>query len=80
LPAVEGAVYRPVPEMLPPVADQLTPMFVVPLTLAVNCCVAPVESEAALGETETVTLAGAVTVTVAEADFVLSAALVAVTV
>jgi hypothetical protein len=80
VPAVEGAVYRPAPEILPPVADQLTAVFLVPPTVAVNCCVPPVESEAALGETETVTVAGAVTVTVAEADFVLSATLVAVTV
>jgi hypothetical protein len=49
----------------------------VPVTVAVNCCVPPVVNDAEVGEIETAT---AVTVTVAEADLVLSAALVAVTV
>jgi hypothetical protein len=42
--------------MLPPVADQLTPVFVVPLTLAVNCCVPPVKSDTDVGETTTATV------------------------
>lgn len=78
VPAVVGAVYRPVLEIVPPVALQLTPVFVVPVTVAENCCVAPVRIEAEVGFTETEI--GAETVTVAEADLVLSATLVAVTV
>ena len=50
-----------------------------PLTVAVNCRVALVKSEAEVGEMVTATT-GALTVTVAEADLVLSATLVAVTV
>ena len=46
--------------------------------MAENCCVPPVWSDADVGESEIAT--GAATVTVAEADLVLSAALVAVTV
>jgi hypothetical protein len=46
VPAVAGAVYMPVPEMVPPVADQETAVLLVPATVAVNCCVPPVESEA----------------------------------
>ncbi len=52
-------------------------MFVVPLTVAMNCWVALVASEADVGEIDTET--GAVTVTAADADFVVSATLVAVT-
>lgn len=69
--------------MVPPVAVHVTAVFVVPLTVALNCCCAPGAMEAALGLTETLTAGGgggAVTVTVAEAFFVVSAALVAVTV
>ncbi len=62
--------------MLPAVADQVTAVLLEPLTLAVNCCVHPVSSEAEVGEIVTAT--GALTVTVAEADLVLSATLVAV--
>ncbi len=51
-------------------------MLVVPLTLAVNCCVPPANSEAETGETATEI--GEVTVAEAEADLVLSAALMAV--
>ena len=80
VPAVLGAVYKPELEMVPPVALQVTAVFVVPLTVAVNCCIVPVCTEVELGLTATMTGAGALTVTVAEADFVESAALVAVTV
>ena len=63
---------------VPPVVDQVTAVLLVPVTLAVNCCVAPLISEAEPGEIETATTDAAVTVTVAEADLVVSAWLVAV--
>ena len=74
-----GAVYRPA-VIEPPVADQVTAVLLLPLTLAVNCCVPPVVSDADPGVMETATTGAALTVTVADADFVVSAALVAVTV
>ena len=49
-----------------------------PVTVAVNCCVPLVSIEAEVGEIPTATT-GALTVAVAEADLVESAALVAVT-
>ena len=49
-----------------------------PVTVAVNCCVAPICSDAEVGLIVIAT--GIDTVTVAEADFVESATLVAVTV
>jgi hypothetical protein len=64
-------------ETVPPVADQLTAVLLLPVTVAVNCCVAPVMSAAVVGEMDTET---AVTVTVAAADLVVSATLVALTV
>ncbi len=64
--------------MLPAVADQVTAVLLEPLTLAVNCCVPPVSSETEVGEIVTAT--GALTVTVADADLVVSATLVAFTV
>ena len=78
VPAVLGAVYRPELDTVPPVADQVTEVFVEPVTEAVNCCVAPAISEVDVGLMETAT--GAATVIVAFADFVVSATLVAVTV
>ena len=81
VPAVAGAVYIPVLEIVPPVADQVTDVFVLPVTVAVNCWVAPVCTDAEVGLMLTTTGGGgAVTVTVAEADFVGSATLVALTV
>ncbi len=81
VPAVLGAVYNPLLLMLPPLALHVTAVFVVPLTLAVNCCVPPVVTDAETGEMLTLTVAaGALTVTVALADLLLSATLVAVTV
>ena len=65
-------------ETLPAVADQVTAVLLVPVMVAVNCCVPPVRSEVDVGDTEIAT--GAATVTVADADLVVSAALVAVTV
>ena len=55
-------------------------MFESPLTVAVNCCVPPVDSDIEVGEIETDTTTGALTVTLAVADLVASAALVAFTV
>ena len=66
---------------MPPVADQVTAVLVVPVTVAVNCWVPPVCSDAEIGLTlTTMGGGGAVTVTVADADFVVSATLVALTV
>jgi hypothetical protein len=72
-------VYRP-EVIVPPVADQVTAVLLLPLTLAVNCCVPPVGSDADPGVMETATTGAALTVTLADADLVVSAALVAVTV
>ena len=75
-----GAVYRPLVVIVPPVADQVTAVFVVPVTVAVNCWVSPVCSDAVVVLMVTATGGGgAVTVTVAAADLVGSATLVAVT-
>jgi len=73
-----GATYIPLEEMLPPLAAQVTDVLLVPMTLAANCWLPPKESDAAPGATETETT-GALTVTVAEADLVVSATLVDVT-
>ena len=63
---------------MPWVADQLTAVLLEPVIVAMNCCVPPLGSEADVGEIVTAT--GAVTVTAAEADTVVSAMLVAFTV
>ena len=66
---------------MPSAAFQVTALFgFVPLTDAVNCAVPPVVSKAVPGETLTEVMTESTTVMVAEADFVLSALLVAVTV
>ena len=65
-------------ETVPPVADQVTAVLVVPVTVAVNCCAPPVKIEADVGLIVTAT--GAVTVTVAVANLLVSATLVARTV
>jgi hypothetical protein len=62
----------------PPVPDQVTDVFVEPVTVAVNCCVVPATRVTVEGLMEIET--GALTVTVADADFVESATLVAFTV
>ncbi len=67
-------------ETVPPVVDHVTELLLNPVTVAVNCCVAPVNSDAELGLIETAPVAEAVTVTVAVADLVVSAMLVAFTV
>ena len=73
-------MYSPVLEIVPPVADQVTAVLLVPVTVAVNCRVAPVCMDAEVGLMLTTTGGGtAVTVTAAKADFVVSATLVAVT-
>jgi hypothetical protein len=79
VPVVPGAVYRPLLLTVPPVADHVTEVFELPLTVAVNCCVALGAIVAATGLIETDT-GGGVTVTVALANLVESAALVAFTV
>jgi hypothetical protein len=74
-------VYRPELDTVPPVADHVTDVLVEPVTVAVNCWVALIVSEADVGLMETATGGGgAVTVTLADAFFVESATLVAVTV
>jgi hypothetical protein len=65
---------------VPPVAVQVTAVFELPLTVAAKAFVVPALSEAVVGLMLTDTAVAAVTVTVAEAFLVLSAALVAVTV
>jgi len=70
-----GAVYRPDAEIEPFVVDHVTAVFVEPLTLAVNCSVPEEETVAEVGETEieTAPVVAGVTVTLAEADLVVSA-------
>jgi hypothetical protein len=62
-----GAVYRPdveiVPFKAPPSTDQVTAVFVVPVTVAANCCVSPSPTDAVPGATVTTTPAAATTVT-----------------
>ncbi len=48
-------MYKPLAEMLPPVADQVTPVLVLPVTLAVNCWVRPACTEAEVGDNATLT-------------------------
>lgn len=76
-----GAVSRPVEETLPLVADQDTPVLLVPCTEALNCCAPPELNVAVLGVTAMVTATGGVlgfTLTAAVASAVEFAALVAV--
>jgi hypothetical protein len=44
-------VYTPLELIVPPDADQVTAVLVVPVTLAVNCWVSPASSEIELGVT-----------------------------
>lgn len=82
VPAAPGAVYKPPVLTVPPVAVHVTTVLVLPVTVAVNCCVALICRVAAVGLMVTATGGGeaSVTVTVEDADFVVSATLVAVTV
>ena len=66
-----GAVKSPELEMDPAVADQVTAVLAEPVTVAVNCWVPAEATEALVGDIETAT--GAVTMTVAEADLLVSA-------
>src|SRR6266853_794790 len=83
-----GAVYRPALDIVPtvalppvtPLTCQVTTVLPVFCTVAVNCCVPPAPTVADTGEIVTLTTAGGVTVTWAEADFVASAWDTAVTV
>jgi len=70
----------PLEETLPAVADQFTAVLLLPVTVAVNCCVPLLNIEADTGEIVTATTGAALTVTVADADLVESATLVALTV
>lgn len=84
--AFAGAVYRPVEETVPQVAPEqpvpltlhVTAVLDVFVTVGVNCCVFPATTCAVFGDMVIAT--GGATVTVAEADFVVSATDVAVTV
>jgi len=69
----------PLEETLPAVADQVTTVLLLPVTVAVNCCVAPAASDTEPGETDTA-ITGALTITVADAELLESATLVVVTV
>jgi hypothetical protein len=83
---VAGAVKRPLDEITPQAApEQPTPLrlhvtavFVVPVTVEVNRCVFPATTSAVVGEILTTT--GGRMVTVADADLVLSATEVTITV
>ena len=48
-----GAVNKPVLEIVPALADQVTAWFEVLATVAVNCCVPPEALVTKVGETET---------------------------
>lgn len=55
--------------IVPPLADHVTELLPVPVTVAENCCVPPVRSETSVGVIETAMGTGEeVTVTVALAD------------
>jgi len=84
-----GATYKPLPEINPaawlppatPFTSQVTDELAAPFNVAVNCWVPKLATLAALGDTLTVPAAvAAVTVTLADPDFVASACEVAVTV
>lgn len=81
-----GAVYKPDEEMVPqaapeqpdPLTAQVTAVFALPVTVAANCCCADTINNAVVGDTETFTRL--TTLIRAEADFVVSACDVTVTV
>jgi hypothetical protein len=62
---------------VPADADHVTDVLLEPVTAAVNCCEAPGTRDREAGLMVTATVCGAATVTVAVADFVGSATLVA---
>jgi hypothetical protein len=53
VPALAGAVKSPLELMLPPEADHITEVFEVPVTVAVNCCVAEALIDTLAGVTVT---------------------------
>lgn len=63
-----------------PVRSQVTAVLAEPVTVALNCCVPAVETEALVGLRDRSTATAATIVTLAEADLVGSAMLVACTV
>ncbi len=63
----EGAVKSPVLEMVPAEADHVTPVFVEPLTVAVNCSVLPEDTVALVGEIDMESVVGPVARMVQEA-------------
>lgn len=71
-PAVVPAVYNPAVLIDPPVAVHVTAVLLAPVTVAENCCVPPVKTEAGFGETLTDTAGAAVMVTAAVADLLVS--------
>src|SRR5437763_1696281 len=80
VPAVEPAVNKPLVETVPPVAVHVTAALEVPVTVAVNCCVCPACRVALVGATVTLTTGAGCMVICADADFVVSATVVAVAV
>jgi hypothetical protein len=77
---LEGAVYNPLALTVPPpLADQVTLVLEVPVTVAVNCCVTPASKVTLAGDTLT-EITGTVIVICAEPDFERSAFDIAVTV
>ena len=52
-------MYIPPAEICPPDADQVTPVFVVPVTVAIICCCPPACKLAAVGESVTAIVLGA---------------------
>jgi hypothetical protein len=66
------------PEQPAPLRLHVTAVFVVLITLAVNCCVLPATTRAVVGEMLTAT--GGRMVTVADADLLVSATEAAVTI
>src|SRR4030095_10586802 len=62
VPGVTGAVYKPLAETEPPLTRQVTPVFVGPVTVAVNCCDSPGGNSVSLGKTLMLTITGAVIV------------------
>jgi hypothetical protein len=78
---VAGAVYKAAVEIVPtvalppvtPLTCHVTALLLVFFSVAENCCVAPAVTVAVVGETETLITIAVVTVTKAEADFVVSA-------
>ncbi len=67
-----GAVKSPEVEIVPAVADQVTAVFVEPVTVAVNCWVPPELTVAVPGDRETDTAGREVTVRLAEAALLVS--------